>query len=77
MKVEEVKKMQGRIISCVDQGSLVQILIETEDGLESIPVDHRDFQNISEVKGDITEKEIQYSEEKGLIFFEEDRVKKC
>ena len=69
--------MQGRIISCVNQSSLVQILIETEDGLESIPVEHRDFQNISEVKGDITEKEIQYSEENGSIFFEEDRVKKC
>ncbi len=69
--------MQGRIISCINQGSLVQILVETEDGLESIPVEHRDFQNISEVKGDITEKEIQYSEENGSIFFEEDRVKKC
>ncbi len=69
--------MQGRIISCVNQGSLVQILVETEDGLESIPVDHRDFQNISEVKGNITEKEIEYSEENGSIFFEEDRVKKC
>ena len=69
--------MQGRIISCVDQGSLVQILVETEDGLESIPLDHRCFQHITEVKGDITEKEIEYSKEKGLIFFEEDRVKKC
>jgi len=30
------------------------------------------------VKGDITEKEIQYSEENGSIFFEEDRTKeKC
>lgn len=70
--------MQGRIISCVDQGSLVQILVETEDGLESIPVDHRYFQNISEVKGDIREKEIEYREENGSIFFEEDRTKeKC
>jgi len=70
--------MQGRIISCINQGSLVQILVETEDGLESIPIDHRDFQNISEVKGDITEKEIEYRKEKGLIFFEEDRTKeKC
>ena len=67
--------MQGRIISCVDQGSLVQILVETEDGLESLPVDHRCFQHITEVKGDITEKEIEYSEENGLIFFEEDRLK--
>jgi len=69
--------MQGRIISCINQGSLVQILVETEDGLESIPVDHRRFQHITEVKGDLREKEIEYSEEKGLIFFEEDRVKKC
>jgi len=68
--------MQGKIVSCVNQGSLVQILVETEDGLESIPVEHRDFQNISEVKGDITEKEIQYSEENGSIFFEEDRASK-
>ena len=68
--------MQGRIITCINQGSLVQILVETEDGLESIPVEHRDFQNISEVKGDITEKEIQYSEENGSIFFEEDRASK-
>ncbi len=29
--------MQGRIISCINQGSLVQVLVETEDGLESIP----------------------------------------
>ena len=68
--------MRGRIISCINQGSLVQILVETEDGLESIPVDHRCFQHITEVKGDLREKEIEYSEEKGLIFFEEDRVKK-
>jgi len=59
--------MQGRIITCINQGSLVQILVETEDGLESIPVDHR------EAKGDIREKEIEYDEESGVIFFEEDR----
>lgn len=70
--------MQGKIISCVSQGSLVQILVETEDGLESIPLDRRCFQHIAEVKGDITEKEIEYSEENGSIFFEEDRTKeKC
>ena len=70
--------MQGRIITCVDQGTLVQILVDTENGLESIPLDRRHFQNISEVKGDITEKEIEYNEEKGSIFFEEDRTKeKC
>ena len=70
--------MQGRIISCVNQGSLVQILVDTEDGLESIPIDHRCFQHIVEVKGDIREKEIEYDEEKGSIFFEEDRTKeKC
>lgn len=70
--------MQERIISCVGQGSLVQVLVETEDGLESIPLDRRHFQNINEVKGDIREKEIEYSEENGSIFFEEDRTKeKC
>ena len=70
--------MRGRIISCINQGSLVQILIQTEDGLESIPMDHRCFQHITEAKGDITEKEIEYSEENGSIFFEEDRAKeKC
>ena len=68
--------MQGRIIRCINQGSLVQILVETENRLESIPVDHRCFQHITEVKGDIREKEIEYSEENGWIFFKEDRVKK-
>jgi len=65
--------MQGRIITCINQGSLVQILVETEDGLESIPVDHRCFHHIVEAKGDIREKEIEYDEESGVIFFEEDR----
>jgi len=69
--------MQGRIISCINQGSLVQILVETEDGLESIPVHHRCFQHIVEAKGDLREKEIEYNQEKGSIFFEEDRLKKC
>jgi len=69
--------MQGRIISCVDQGSLVQILVETEDGIESIPMDHRCFQHLTEARGDLREKEIEYHEEKGWIFFEEDRIKKC
>jgi len=65
--------MQGKIISCVNQGSLVQILVETENGLESIPVDHRCFQHIVEAKGDLEGKEIEYDEESGVIFFEEDR----
>lgn len=66
--------MQGRIISCVNQSSLVQILVETEDGLESIPVDHRCFRDIVEVKDNLEGKEIEYNEEKGSIFFEEDRT---
>jgi len=65
--------MQGRIISCINQGSLVQILLDTEDGLESIPIDHRCFQHITEAKGGLEEKEIEYDEESGVIFFEEDR----
>ena len=67
--------MQRRIVSCINQGSSVQILVETEDGLESIPVDHRCFQHITEAKGDFREKEIEYDEQKGLIFFEEDKAK--
>ena len=70
--------MQGRIISCINQGSLVQVLVETEDGLESIPVDHRCFQYIVEAKDDLEGKEIEYDEESGVIFFEEDKEReKC
>jgi len=67
--------MQGRIVSCINQGNLVQILVETENGLESIPIDYRCFQHIVEAKGDIREKKIEY-DQKGVIFFEEDRSKK-
>jgi len=67
--------MQGRIISCINQGSLVQLLVETEEGVESIPVDHRCFKEMIEVKGDIEGKEIEYDEENGVIFFAEDRLK--
>lgn len=67
--------MQGRIVTCVNQGSLVQLLVETEDGLESIPVEHRCFREIVEVRGDLEGKEIEYDEEKGTIFFAEDRLK--
>jgi len=70
--------MQGRIFNCVNQGSLIQILVDTEDGLESVPIDHRCFQRIVEAKGDIEEKEIKYDEESGVIFFEEDKEReKC
>ena len=70
--------MQGRIITCVDQGSLVQILVETDHGLESIPIDHRCFKEMIEGKGDIGGKEIEYDDESKLISFEEDRTKeKC
>ena len=67
--------MQGRIVNCINQGSLVQILVETENGLESIPIDYRCFQHIVEAKGDLREKEIEYDEESGVIFFEEDKEK--
>ena len=36
-KSKRGEKIQGRIVSCINQGSLVQILVETEHGLESIP----------------------------------------
>ena len=58
-ELNEVREMQGKIITCVNQGSLVQILVDTEDGLENLPVDHRCFQHIVEAKGDIREKEIE------------------
>lgn len=70
--------MQGRIITYINQGSLVQILVETEDGLESIPVDHRCFRDIVEVKDNLEGKEIEYDKEDGLILFTEDtRERKC
>jgi len=70
--------VRGRIISCINQGSLVQILVETEGGLESIPVDHRCFRHIIEAKDNLEGKEIEYDEENGLIFFKEDgQGKKC
>jgi len=50
-------------------------LVETNHGLESIPIEHRCFKQMIEVKGDIEGKEIEYDEEKGSIFFEEDKLK--
>ena len=70
--------MQGKIVGCINQGSLVQIVIETENGLGSIPMDHRCFRDMAEVKNNLEEKEIEYDEENGLIFFKEDgQGKKC
>ena len=49
----------------------MQVLVETEAGLRSIPMDHRCFWNMIEVKGDIKGKEIEYDDEKQSIIFKE------
>jgi len=67
--------MEGKIITCINHGSLVQVLIKTRYGLVSIPMDLRCFRNIIEVKGNINGKEIKYNEESKNIFFKEDLVK--
>lgn len=66
--------MKGKIISCIDHGSIVQILIKTEEGLESIVMDHRCFWNMIEVKQDIKGKEVEYNEEDKTILFTEDLI---
>ena len=66
--------MQGRIVSCVNQGSLVQVLIETEEGLESIPIDERCFKEMIEMKEKLEGKEIEYSGKYGLVIFQEDKM---
>ena len=71
--------MQGKVIGCINQGTLVQILVKTGvEGVASIPVDHRCFRHIVETKDNLEGKEIEYDEENGLIFFKEDgQGKKC
>ena len=64
--------MQGKIISCINQGSLVQVLVKTKNGLGSIPVDHRCFRHIIEAKDNLKGKEVQYDDENKVIFFTED-----
>lgn len=66
--------MRGKIISCVNHGSIVQILLRTEEGLQSIVMDHRCFWNMIEVKQDIEGKEVEYNEEYKTILFTEDLV---
>jgi len=64
--------MKGEIIDCINHGTLIQVLIKTEDGLGSIPMDHRCFWHMVEVKGDIKGKEVEYDEDNKRIFFKED-----
>ncbi len=66
--------MRGRIIACMNHGSIVQILLRTEEGLESIVMDHRCFWNMIEVKQDIKGKEVEYNKEDKTISFAEDLV---
>ena len=68
--------MRGKIIDCINHGSIVQILIRNkEEGLESIIMDHRCFWNMVEVKQDIKGKEVEYNEEDKTILFAEDLLR--
>ena len=66
--------MRGKIIDCINHGSIVQILLRTKEGLESIIMDHRCFWNMIEVKQDVVGKEVEYNEEDRTILFTEDLV---
>ena len=64
--------MRGKVISCIDHGSIVQLFLRTEEGLESIIMDHRCFWNMIQAKSDITGKEVKYDPENKTILFTED-----
>ena len=64
--------MGGKIVACINHGSIVQILLRTEKGLESIVMDHRCFWNMIQVKKEIEGKEIEYNKEDETILFTED-----
>ena len=66
--------MRGKIIDCINHGTIVQVLLKTEQGLESIFMDHRCFWNMIEVKQDIEGKEVEYNEDNKTILFTEDLV---
>lgn len=66
--------MTGKITSWINHGSLVEILLRTEEGLGSVVMDHRCFWNMIQVKQDITGKEVEYNEENKTILFTEDLV---
>ena len=62
--------MKGKIIGVTGGGTLYGILVQGDEGLFNIPVEHRYFWNIIEDKGDIVGKEIEYKD--NTIFFLED-----
>ena len=66
--------MRGRIVGCINHGSIVQVLLRTEEGLESLAMDQRCFWNMIQVKHDVRGKEVEYDEEGKTIFFAEDLV---
>ena len=63
--------VRGKVIDIIGGGTVYGILINGEEGLHNIPVEHRYFWNIIEAKGDIMGKEIEY--EDNTLFFLEDR----
>lgn len=66
--------MRGKIIACINHGTIVQILLRTEKGLESVVMDHRCFWNVIEAKREIKGKEVEYDEENKTLLFAEDLV---
>jgi len=64
--------MRGKIIDCIDHGSIVQVLLETEQGIRSIVMEHRCFWNIIEAEKNIVRKEIAYDEEDRIVSFTKD-----
>lgn len=62
--------VKGKIIGIIGGGTVYGILINGEEGLYNIPVEHRCYQNIIEGEGDIVGKRIEY-EDDTIIFLED------
>ena len=63
--------MRGKIIDCIDHGSIVQILLKTEEGIRNIVMEHRCSWNMIEVEKNIIGKEVIYDEENKTLSFSE------
>lgn len=55
--------MKGQIISCINHGTIVQVLVKTDRGTSSIPMDWRCFKNIVETEGNLKGREIKFDED--------------
>ena len=64
--------MRGRIIGITGGGTLYNILVHGEEGLFSIPVEHRYFWDIMESEGDTLGREIEYRDD--CIYFIDEKM---